>query len=300
MALPAQVSELWSIWREMSGHAAHPVTVNLYGPAGEHREAVRELFLEGSQHRGTLRQADLGNDMPPEADIHLVLLDPAFGPPSSQLSVLRKINPKAVLLVLLGIEDDAFEGRRREVAASVGVRLDHVIGAKTLSQLRPTLTKRLLTLFEEHTVPLSRQFLFLRDEASNQEIAASAQQNAMIGLMPVPGADMPLMTANQVKMVMRLAAIHDQPMTYDRLKEVLAVLGGGLALRTAARQLAKFVPGPGWLIGGGLGFAGTLAMGKGALEYFRRQNEAPAAAGANDGRTVIDTEATVVERQESR
>ncbi len=300
MALPAQVSELWSIWREMSGHAAHPVTINLYGPAGEHREAVRELFLEGSQHRSTLRVADLGNDMPPEADVHLVLLDPAFGPPSSQLSVLRKINPKAVLLVLLGIEDDAFEARRREVATSVGVRLDHVVGAKTLSLLRPTLTKRLLTVFEDSTVPLSRQFPFLRDEAANQEIAASSQQNAMIGLMPVPGADMPLMTANQVKMVMRLAAIHDQPMTYERLKEVFAVVGGGLALRTAARQIVKFIPGPGWLIGGGLGFAGTLAMGKAALEYFRRQTEAPKAVGENDGRTVIDAEATVVDRQESR
>ena len=44
----------------------------------------------------------------------------------------------------------------------------------------------------------------------------------MIGAMPVPGADMPLMTGNQVKMVMRLAAIHDQPLSYDRLKEVLA------------------------------------------------------------------------------
>lgn len=299
MALPAQVSELWSIWREMSGHAAHPVTVNLYGPAGEHREAVRQLFQEGSAHRATLRVAELGPDMPPEADVHLVMLDAAFGPPSSQLSVLRKINPKAVLLVLVGIDDEAFDARRREVAASVGVRLDHVVGAKTPSQLRPALAKRLLTIFEEQTVPLARQFPFLREEASNQEIAASSQQNAMIGLMPVPGADMPLMTANQVKMVMRLAAIHDQPMTFDRLKEVMAVIGGGLAMRTAARQLVKFIPGPGWLVGGGLGFAGTLAMGKGALEYFRRQNELPGAKAA-DGSTVIDAEATVVDRQESR
>lgn len=299
MALPAQVSELWSIWREMSGHAAHPVTVNLYGPAGEHREAVRQLFEEGSVHRATLRVAELGPDMPPEADVHLVMLDAAFGPPSSQLSVLRKINPKAVVLVLVGIEDEAFDARRREVAASVGVRLDHVVGAKTPSLLRPALAKRLLTIFEEQTVPLARQYPFLREEAANQEIAASAQQNAMIGLMPVPGADMPLMTANQVKMVMRLAAIHDQPMTFERLKEVLAVIGGGLAMRTAARQLVKFIPGPGWLVGGGLGFAGTLAMGRAALEYFRRQHGEPAAK-AEGGSTIIDAEATVVDRQESR
>jgi uncharacterized protein (DUF697 family) len=296
MALPAQVNELWSVWREMVGHAAHPATVNLYGAAGEHREAVRELFLEGSAHKGTLRVVELGTEMPPEAEIHLVLLDPAFGPPSSQLSALRKLNPKSLVLVMVGIEDGAFEARRREVATSVGVRLDHVVGAKTVGALRGQLAKRLLALFEEQTVALARQFPFLREEAAAQEIAATSQQNAMIGLFPVPGADMPIMTANQVKMVMRLAAIHDQPMTYDRLKEVLAVIGGGVALRTAARQLAKFVPGPGWLVAGGLGFAGSLAMGRAAHEYFRRQDEAPRGTPGPDGRTVIDAEATVVER----
>jgi uncharacterized protein (DUF697 family) len=59
-------------------------------------------------------------------------------------------------------------------------------------------------------------------------------------------------------------------MTFDRLKEVLGVLGGGLALRTVARQVAKLIPGPGWLIGGAMGFAGTVAMGKAAVTYFNR------------------------------
>lgn len=299
MALPSQVGELWSVWREMVGSDAHPVTVNLYGAAGEHRDALRQLFLEGSQHRATLRLIEHMADLPPEADLHLVLLDAAFGPPTSQVSQLRKINPKHLLLVLMGIEDDAFDARRREVAASVGVRLDHVVGAKSLSALRNPLAKRLLSIFEEHAPTLAKQFPFLRDEAANQEIAGTSQQNAMIGAMPVPGADMPLMTGNQIKMVMRLAAIYDQPMTYDRLKEVFAVVGSGLALRTAARQIVKLIPGPGWLIGGGLGFAGTLAMGKAAQEYFKRASEpgAPRPAPSSDGgKAVIDAEATRVEK----
>ena len=301
MPLPAQVTELWTVWREVVGQAAHPVTVNLYGPAGEHREAMRELFLAGSAHRDALRVLEVGQDLPPEADMHVALLDPAFGPPSSQLSVLRKINPKAVVLVLLGIDDAAFEARRREVAAAVGVRAEHVVGAKTLSQLRPRLTKRLLDLFEDHTVPLARQFPFLREAAAHREIGATAQQNAMIGVFPLPGADMPIMTANQIKMVMRLAAVHDQPMTYDRLKEVLAVLGGGFALRTTARQLVKLVPGPGWLVGAGLGYAGTWGIGKAAMTYFREQGKPHGPAAAPERRrTVIDTEAEVVGRPDAR
>jgi uncharacterized protein (DUF697 family) len=104
-------------------------------------------------------------------------------------------------------------------------------------------------------------------------------------------------------MVLRLAAIYDQPLSPDRLREVLAVLGGGFALRSAARQVAKFIPGPGWLVGGAIGYTGTFAMGKAAIEYFRRTTELPPApprtTRTSTGETVIDAEATSVDPSES-
>ena len=77
--------------------------------------------------------------------------------------------------------------------------------------------------------------------------------------------------------------------------EVLAVVGSGLALRTAARQLAKVIPGPGWIVGGAMGYGGTLALGKGAVEYFKRANGTlpPRSSGPSGGRAkdaVIDAE----------
>ena len=81
---------------------------------------------------------------------------------------------------------------------------------------------------------------------------------------------MPIMTANQIKMILRMAAMFDMPMSIERVRELLAVAGGGFALRTVARELIKFIPGPGWVFAGGIGYSGTLTMGKAALEYLRR------------------------------
>ncbi|MDB5096999.1 MAG: hypothetical protein JWM80_1420 [Cyanobacteria bacterium RYN_339] len=300
MALPAPLQELWTAWGDIQGNANHPVMVNVVGPAGEYRDGLKQLLLSQGGKAGCVRVVEGSMEVPPEADIHLVMLDPAFGPTTTQANMLRKVNPKGLLLVMIGGDESQFESRKREVATAVGVRTTHVIAVKTLSQLRGVLAKRLLTTFDEWVVPLARQFPFLRDDAANQEINSTSQQNAMVGAMPIPGADMPIMTANQVKMILRLAAIHDQPMTLDRAKEVLAVVGSGLALRTAARQLAKMIPGPGWIVGGALGYGGTLAIGKGAVEYFRRVSggapRTPATPKSGRARdAVIDTEAEVVD-----
>jgi uncharacterized protein (DUF697 family) len=303
MNLPAPVQELWNVWREIEGKARHTVMVNLLGASGDQRDAVRRLLLQQSGNPGALRVSDL-TEVTPEADLHLVLLDPSFGPTTSQLAVLRKIDPGQIVVLLVGGDETQFDARRREVATAIGLRVDHVLAARTVLELRAPLARRMMAMNDEFTVPLARQFPLLREDAAEQEMQNTARQNALVGAIPVPGADMPIMTANQVKMVLRLAAIYDQPMTAERLKEVLAVVGGGFALRTAARQVAKFIPGPGWIVGGALGYAGTFAMGKAAIEYFRRTTELPAPrpqarGNGNGGDTVIEAEATTVESTDS-
>ncbi|MFN3431427.1 MAG: YcjF family protein, partial [Candidatus Sericytochromatia bacterium] len=273
MNLPAPVQELWNVWREIEGKARHTVMVNLVGPIGEQRENVRKLLTQGSPRPGSLRVLELTGDVVPEADMHLVMIDPAFGPTTAQLKTLHRIEPAQLIVILLGGDETQFEGRRREVATAIGLRMDQVLTAAGIAELRPRLARRVIQTGGEYTVALAKQFPFLREEAADQEMQDTAKQNALVGAIPVPGADMPIMTANQIKMVLRLAAIYDQPMTAERLKEVTAVVGGGFALRTAARQVAKFIPGPGWVVGGALGYAGTFAMGKAAIEYFKRSTE---------------------------
>ncbi len=118
-------------------------------------------------------------------------------------------------------------------------------------------------------IALAANFAFMRKAVAAEAIKSTAFQNGVIGgVVIIPGADMPLMTANQAKMVMQIAAAYGEPLGAERVRELAAVLGGAFVMRTVARQLLAFVPGFGWAIKAAIGYSGTLAMGFAAVEYF--------------------------------
>ena len=81
----------------------------------------------------------------------------------------------------------------------------------------------------------------------------------------VPGVDMPLLTLNQLRLVLRIAAAYGEEMNRDRLPEALAVVAAGLGLRTVARELLDLVPVAGWALKGAIAYAGTRAVGEAAI-----------------------------------
>lgn len=112
-------------------------------------------------------------------------------------------------------------------------------------------------------------FRFVRKPLSLEAVHATAAQNAGVGLVVfIPGADMPIMTLNQAKMLLQIAAAYGQPMEIARVKELAAVVGGAFACRAVARQLVAFVPALGWAVKAAIGYTGTIAMGRAAVEYF--------------------------------
>ena len=116
---------------------------------------------------------------------------------------------------------------------------------------------------------LAHNFSFMRKAVADEAVKATAMQNAIIGaVVIIPGADMPIMTLNQAKMLLQIAAAYGQKLGADRVKELAAVVGGAFAFRAVARQLLVFVPGFGWAVKGAIGYGGTIAMGKAAVAYF--------------------------------
>lgn len=112
-------------------------------------------------------------------------------------------------------------------------------------------------------------FPFVRRPLSVEAVNATSVQNAGVGLvMFIPGADLPIMTLNQAKMLLQIAAAYGEPMSADRVKELAAVVGGAFALRAVARQVVAVVPALGWAIKAAIGYSGTQAMGRAAIEYF--------------------------------
>lgn len=130
-------------------------------------------------------------------------------------------------------------------------------------------------LDEEYLVPLGRGYEAFRRAVCEEVIRNNARQNAFIGALPVPGADLPVMTANQGRMVLHIASIHGEEITLDRARELAGVLGAGLGFRAIGRQVVKLVPFGGWAVAGAIGYAGTLAMGRVAMLYFERGYSEP-------------------------
>jgi uncharacterized protein (DUF697 family) len=125
-------------------------------------------------------------------------------------------------------------------------------------------------LDEDYLVPLAKGYPPLRRAACEEIIRHNARQNAVVGALPIPGADMPVMTANQARMVLKLAAAYGEELSMDRARELLGVLAAGFGLRALSRQVVKIVPVGGWAAAAAIGYAGTLAMGRSTMLYFER------------------------------
>jgi uncharacterized protein (DUF697 family) len=109
----------------------------------------------------------------------------------------------------------------------------------------------------------------LRKPVVDHTISKFARQNGILGAaIFIPGADMPVLTLNQIRMVFHLAAAYGEEMDRDRAVEVIGVIGAAFGFRALAREALGVVPGVGWAIKGGIAYVGTRALGKAATAYF--------------------------------
>ena len=101
----------------------------------------------------------------------------------------------------------------------------------------------------------------------------SRQNGAVAAAVFVPGADFAVLTLNQIRLVLRLAAAHGVEVDQSRVPEVLATVGAGFGFRALARQALGAVPVAGWAIKGGIAYAGTRSLGEAAHRYFAAQGK---------------------------
>ena len=125
-------------------------------------------------------------------------------------------------------------------------------------------------LDEDYLVGLAKGYPPFRRAVCEEIIRKNARQNAVVGALPIPGADMPVMTANQGRMVLQIAAAYGEELSIDRARELLGVLAAGFGLRALARQIVKLVPVGGWAASAVIAYAGTVAMGRTSILYFER------------------------------
>jgi uncharacterized protein (DUF697 family) len=134
---------------------------------------------------------------------------------------------------------------------------------------KPTLEHRIIQAAADGAGSLAQLLPSIRRTYCDHVVLTNAGQNGIIGVVVIiPGADMPAMTANQIRMVLKIAHAYGEELSVDRALEILSVVGVGFVLRTVARQALDFVPGFGWAVKGAVGFSGTIALGQAAIAYF--------------------------------
>jgi uncharacterized protein (DUF697 family) len=142
------------------------------------------------------------------------------------------------------------------------------------------IAERLARSLGEAGTPLAARLPVLRRAVCEALIRKFSRQNTFIGLaFFLRRADLPVLTLNQVRLVLRIADAYGFEIDKDRAPEVLAVIASGLGFRSLARRTVGLVPVVGWVLKGGYAYIGTRALGEAAMRYFERRAPVTRVAG---------------------
>lgn len=269
--MPLKPMKLYSVLSEVRDLSNGPARVLVTGSDREAVDAVYGAIITGaaSGQSVCLVDAASGSEVPPLSEI-------ADG------DVIILVSAPA------DIDSETFSGRLTEAEAAgapvvvvlteaPGVQVSFPgVGPRRVVGMAPggippadVLAEAVADAAGDSGVALAAKLPALREEVCRQLIRRTAVQNAVVGcLFIIPGADMPVMTLNEARMILRMAAAHGETVGSERALEILGVVGSGFGLRAVARQVLDFFPGPGWVVKGGIAWTGTRAMGEAAKAYF--------------------------------
>ena len=121
----------------------------------------------------------------------------------------------------------------------------------------------------EDGTSLAARLPVLRGAVCEELIRTFSKRNAIIAAAVfVPGVDMPVLTINQARLVLRIGLAYGQPVDKERAAELAGVVGAGFGFRAVARELLDVVPVAGWAVKGAVAYTGTRAVGEAAVRYF--------------------------------
>jgi uncharacterized protein (DUF697 family) len=125
----------------------------------------------------------------------------------------------------------------------------------------------------ESGTALAARLPSLRRAVCDELIRSFSKKNAIVAAaIFIPGVDMPVLTLNQARLVLRIALAYGQEIDKQRAVELLGVVGAGFGMRAVARELLDFVPVAGWAVKGAIAYTGTRAIGEAAVRYFEARS----------------------------
>jgi uncharacterized protein (DUF697 family) len=125
----------------------------------------------------------------------------------------------------------------------------------------------------EDGTSLAARLPVLRPAVCAELIATFSKRNGLVGAAVfVPGVDLPVLTLNQIRLVLRIALAYGEQVDNQRALELAGIVGAGFGFRALARELLDLVPVAGWAVKGSVAYTGTRAIGEAAVRYFDARN----------------------------
>lgn len=296
----SRLHDFWGIIRELDpdsikGDAYQPLKIVVCGASGVGTRAFAGELTTGNLESEIVDVYEMPVDVPvalPSADLYLYVASSSDQSGPIQRDHIRQLLKRSgqVVCVLPDGEDTSTERRyalKEATAARLGLASDTIIstGSLTRMSIAEELAPALFAVIPELALAIGRRLPLLRVAAADRLVRDTARVNAefaavssipgfipIVGGLAVAGADMLVLTKNQVMLVLKLAILHERPID-DRLQvltEIAPVVGAGFLWRTAARSLVSLLPPPFAIAPNvAIAYVGTYVVGKAAQHYYR-------------------------------
>jgi small GTP-binding protein len=209
-----------------------------------------------------------------ESSLAVLLLDATKPVRDDDRRLLRELQKTGRPLIVVLNKLDAVRGDPDDIAgewaARLGVQDVIPISALSGSNVAEELIPALLEASPEAAMAIGRALPGYRRQAALKLVRTATLIGLAAGMEPIPLIDIPILLGNQIRLVLRIAAVYGEPMSAKHTRELAATILGGLGLRLLAEEVAKLVPVGGDVVSGAIAAAGTWAIGQVAIEYFEQ------------------------------
>ncbi len=266
-----------TLFNQLKGQRMSPVSA----VPGTTREAFAEQFgpfvlvdTPGFGEAGGADRSDAALRALGQADVAVLVLDASAGIRQDDVDLYQQSRALGLSTVVVLNKIDLIKEQIDEVVHDAERKLGAPlipISAKRGTNVASDLIPAVIDADPRMAVTIGRALPRFRQMAARRIIRESSVLAGLVGAEPIPALSIPLLIAIQVRMLLRLSAIFGEDLTAARARELLSAIVGGVAIRYGAQELAKLVPGVGWLAAGLASATGTTALGNAAIAFFEKK-----------------------------
>ena len=301
MQLPVDVKALLDEMTDINAARETPVSVSVYVDEAAPSELVahvRNAFASSSPHvRMTVTYLDDAFVPHPTDDVAVIVAG-AGEIAGKSAEALRNVGVPAMVVTLnpgevaAAAAEAGVEIPEGDIVSPIDepVEVEIAFDAETAAALDERMGRWIVSVCRAKRLAFAIAFPFMRRPLAKDIIQITSLENAGVGLVPfIPGADLPIMTLNQAKMVLQIAAAYGEEVGKDRIKELAFVLAGAYVSRGVVRRLVAAVPVLGFVFKTGVAYGTTTAVGYAVIEYFEGGKDATGVANVLERATEAGT-----------